>query len=185
MAILLASSIMFLRVLATVGILAPTLLPSLAIPLGAMAGSGFLASVFLWRRTRDHTASEGGEIRLSNPFELGTAFKFAAFFALVLLGAKAAVTYFGTGATYVTGILAGTTDVDAITLSMARLAQSGSLAIPVAATTILLGVASNTVVKAGMTAFAGGWGFGRRIAWLFGGQLLVGAMGLLILWRLA
>lgn len=183
MAILLASSIMFLRVLATVAILAPALVPSLAIPLGAMAGGGFLASIYLWRKSPVHDSPASGDISLKNPFELSTAFKFAAFFALVLLSAKAAVTYFGTGATYLTGILAGTTDVDAITLSMARLAQTDSIAIPVAVTTILLGVASNTVVKAGMTAFAGGWTFGRRIAILFGGQLVLGAIGLLIIWR--
>ncbi|WP_422309893.1 DUF4010 domain-containing protein [Geothrix sp.] len=63
--------------------------------------------------------------------------------------AKAAVTYFGTGDTYLTGILAGTTDVDASTHSRARLAQTGSIAVLVAVTTILLGVASNTVLMAG------------------------------------
>lgn len=183
MAILLASSIMFLRVLGIVAIMAPALVPSLAIPLGAMAGGGFVASIHLWRKSRAKASAEGGDISLKNPFELTTAFKFAAIFAVVLLGAKAAVTHFGSGATYLTGILAGTTDVDAITLSMARLAQTGSLAIPVAVTTILLGVASNTVVKAGMTAVAGGWSFGRRIAILFSGQLLLGMMGLLVIWQ--
>lgn len=184
MAILLASSIMFLRVLATVAILAPALVPSLSIPLGAMAGGGFLASIALWRKSHLQTSPDSSDISLKNPFELSTAFKFAAFFALVLLGAKAAVTYFGTGATYLTGVLAGTTDVDAITLSMARMAKTGSLSVPVAVTTILLGVASNTVVKAGMTAFAGGWGFGRRIFILFGAQLALGALGLILIWRL-
>lgn len=184
MAILLASSIMFLRVLATVALLAPSMVPSLAIPLGSMAVTGFLASLLLWRKSQAPASSEAGEIQLTNPFELTSAFKFAAFFALVLLGAKAAVTHFGTGATYLTGLLAGTTDVDAITLSMARMTQTGGIALPVAVTTILLGVASNTVVKAGMTAFAGGWGFGRRIFLLFGIQLGVGALGLILVWRL-
>jgi len=178
----LASSIMFLRVLGIVAIMAPVLVAPLAVPLGAMAGGGFVASTLLWRSSRAKATAEGGDISLKNPFELTTAFKFAALFAVVLLGAKAAVTHFGTGATYLTGILAGTTDVDAITLSIARLTKTGSLAIPVAVTTILLGVASNTVVKAGMTAFAGGWSFGRRIAILFGGQLVLGALGLLIIW---
>jgi len=182
MAIVLASSIMFLRVLGIVAIMAPVLVAPLAVPLGAMAGGGFVASTLLWRSSRAKATAEGGDISLKNPFELTTAFKFAALFAVVLLGAKAAVTHFGTGATYLTGILAGTTDVDAITLSIARLTKTGSLAIPVAVTTILLGVASNTVVKAGMTAFAGGWSFGRRIAILFGGQLVLGALGLLIIW---
>jgi len=182
MAIVLAGSIMFLRVLVTVAILAPSLAPALAVPLCLMAGGGFVASLLLWRHSKAKESTEAGEIHFSNPFELGSAFKFAAFFALVLLAAKAVTTYFGTGATYLMGVLAGTTDVDAITLSMARLAQTGSIGTSVAVTTILLGVASNTLVKAGMTAFAGGWAFGRRIVLVFSGLLVLGALGLLILW---
>jgi len=184
MAIVLASSIMFLRVLVTVAILAPALVPPLAIPLCAMAGGGFMTSAWLWRNSAAKASTEAGDIQLKNPFELTTAFKFAAFFALVLLGAKAATTYFGEGATYLTGVLAGTTDVDAITLSMTRLAQTGSIRTPVAVTTILLGVASNTLVKAGMAGFAGGWAFGRRITIIFIGLLVVGTMGLLVVWRM-
>jgi uncharacterized membrane protein (DUF4010 family) len=149
-----------------------------------MAGGGFVASAILWRQSRLRNAPEGGEIKFTNPFELATAFKFAAVFAVVLLAAKAATTYFGNGATYLTGILAGSTDVDAITLSMARLTQTGNIGIPVAVTTILLGVASNTLVKAGMSGVAGGWAFGRRIALLFSGLLVLGALGLVFVWRM-
>lgn len=183
MAIVLASSVMFLRVLVTVAILSPSLVRPLAIPIGAMALGGFLASAILWRQARKKTFTEAGEIPFTNPFELATAFKFAAFFALVLLGAKAATTYLGTGATYLTGILAGTTDVDAITLSMTRLAQTGAIGAPIAVTTILLGVASNTLVKAGLSCFAGGWAFGRRIVAVFLGVLGLGGLGLLWVWR--
>ena len=183
MAIVLASSIMFLRVLATVAIVAPALAPALAIPLCAMGAGGFLASALLWRHARARAGAGADGIEFSNPFELAAAFKFAALFALVLLGAQAATTYFGTGATYLTGVLAGTTDVDAITLSMTRLAQTGSIRPEVATTTILLGVGSNTLVKALMTGFAGGWAFGRRIALLLMGVLGLGAAGLLLVWR--
>lgn len=182
MAIVLAGSIMFLRVLVTVAILAPALVSLLAIPLVAMAIGGFIAAGLLWRHSKARTPAGAGDIHFSNPFELGSAVKFAAFFALVLLAAKAANTYFGSGAAYLTGVLAGTTDVDAITLSMARLAQTGSIAQPVAVTTILLGVASNTLVKAGMTAFAGGWAFGRRIILVFSALLGIGALGIVFVW---
>lgn len=184
MGILLASSIMFLRVLVAVAIVAPALVGPLAVPLGAMALGGFLYSVHLWRRSSAIPASPSEDLALANPFELSSALKVAALFAVVLLAAKAATTYFGTGATYLTGLLAGTTDVDAITLSMARLVRTGSLGIPVAVTTILLGIASNTLVKAGLSGFIGGRAFGRRIVIPFAGQLILGALGLLIVWRL-
>jgi len=182
MAIVLASSIMFLRVLIAVAFVAPSLVKPLAVPLGLMAAGGLGASLWLWGRSRNKAIPATEDVTFHNPFELTTAFKFAALFALVLLASKAAVTYLGTGATYVTGILAGSTDVDAITLSMARLSQSQAIAIPVAVTTILLGVGSNTLVKAGMSVVTGGWDFGRRILILFAGLLILGLLGLAFVW---
>ncbi len=114
-----------------------------------------------------------------NPFELGTALKFALLFAAVLIGSKAAAIHLGTAGTYAAGVLAGTTDVDAITLSMARLA-GGQVAPQVAATTIFLGAASNTLVKAGMAAVLGGWAFGRRVAVALAAMLLAGTAGVLL-----
>lgn len=182
MAIVLASSIMFLRVLIAVAFVAPGLVKPLALPLGLMAAGGLGASLWLWRLSKNKAIPATGDVPFHNPFELTTAFKFAALFAVVLLASKAAVTYLGTGATYLTGLLAGSTDVDAITLSMARLSQSQAIAVPVAVTTILLGVASNTLVKAGMTVVTGGWDFGRRILYIFSGLLVLGFLGLAFVW---
>jgi uncharacterized membrane protein (DUF4010 family) len=71
--------------------------------------------------------------------------------------------------------------VDAISLSMARL---GGDAIPlnVAATTVFLGLVSNTLVKGGMATALGGWRFGRVVAACFGITLAAGAMGLALAW---
>ena len=118
---------------------------------------------------------------LSNPFELGSALGFALLFAIVLVGSKAATVYLGTLGTYAAGVLAGSTDVDAITLSMAKLAGD-TVSQRVAATTIFLAAASNTVVKGAMAAFAGGLHFGRRV---LAGQLAAlaaGVAGLAIAW---
>jgi len=104
-------------------------------------------------------------------------------FAVVLLASKAAVIYLGEGGTYLMGVVAGTTDVDAVTLSMTKLAQAG-LTSKVAATTILLAVASNTVVKAAMSAVVGGWRLGRYVAPAFGAMLVTGAAGTAALWLL-
>jgi uncharacterized membrane protein (DUF4010 family) len=66
---------------------------------------------------------------------------------------------------------------------MARLA-GGEVAPRVAATTINLGTASNTVVKAAMAAVIGGWAFGRRVAWALLGMLAAGTAGVLAGWAL-
>ncbi|HEY3447581.1 MAG TPA: MgtC/SapB family protein [Myxococcales bacterium] len=180
LAVVLASSVMFLRVLLEVAVVNQELLPRLAIPMGAMAVGGALSSAILYRRSRKLEASLP-DIQFSNPFELSSALKFAALFGLILLVSKAATTSFGAGATYLTGLLAGTTDVDAITLSMARLAKGG-LASEVAVTTILIAVASNSVVKATMATVVGGWAFGRIVALAYLVSVGLGALGLGAIW---
>jgi len=181
LAVSLASAIMFGRVLVMVAVVNRDLVAPLALPLGAMLLVGLGASWLFYRRSSKDPEVDP-HVELSNPVELSAALKFGLFFAGVLLVSKAATTYFGTGAIYLTGILAGTTDVDAITLSMANLAGTGTIAAPVAVTTILLGVASNTVVKAGMALVLGGGAFGGRIALAFGAALAAGGLGLLRLW---
>jgi uncharacterized membrane protein (DUF4010 family) len=183
LAVVLASSIMFGRVLVEVAVVNPALLAALAFPTGFMAGAGLLVSLYFYRRSR--SAEDGaGAVEFKNPFELSSAFKFALLFAAVLLAAEAATTYLGTGATYLAGVLAGATDVDAITLTMARLAET-QISPQVASTTIALGMASNTIVKAGLATAVGGRPFGRQIALAFGLILAAGGAGLAVMWLTA
>ena len=95
-----------------------------------------------------------------NPRQIGT---------LVVL--MAGISFLG----YAAAALAGMADVDAITLSMARLAH-GSLPPRVAVLSIFLAAASNTAVKAILAARLGGWAFGRRIASAFAVVLAAGAV---------
>jgi len=76
--------------------------------------------------------------------------------------AKAAQVYLGDSGLYLAGAIAGLTDVDAIALSMAQLAGSNAANAEAAGRTIVIAVASNTLVKAGMAAFLGAPGL-RRI----------------------
>jgi uncharacterized membrane protein (DUF4010 family) len=182
LAVVLASTIMFVRVYAIVAVVNPALAPTLALPMASATAGGLAASLWLWLRSRRSGA--GGEpVAFKNPFELGAALKFALLFAVVLLGSKAAAIHLGTAGTYAAGVLAGSTDVDAITLSMARLA-GGQVALQVAATTIFLGAASNTVVKAVMATVIGGWAFGRRVVAALLGMLACGTAGVLAAWLL-
>jgi uncharacterized membrane protein (DUF4010 family) len=181
-AVTLASAIMFGRVLLVVAVVHSPLVRRLSIPLGAMFAVGLVISGLQLRRAKT-TERASSEMSFSNPFELSQSLKFGLLFAAVLLVSKAAVLYLGTGATYLMGIVAGSTDVDAIAISMAKLAQTG-LAANVAATTILLGVASNTVTKAAMASAVGGWGFGKQIAPAFAAMLATGGVGVAALWLL-
>lgn len=182
LAVMLASTVMFVRVLVIVAVVNPGLQRALAFPMVAAALTGAAVSLWLWRGARGGARATGGPaVGFSNPFELGSALKFALLFAAVLLGAKAATTYLGTAGTYAAGLLAGATDVDAITLSMAKLAGS-AVSREVAVTTIFLGAVSNTVVKGVLAAFVGGWPFGRVVLGAQLATLAAGAAGLAAAW---
>ena len=64
---------------------------------------------------------------------------------------------------YLSSIVAGITDVDAITLSMSRLAGEGTVTSPTAVRAIVLAVASNTVVKGGIALVVGTGGLRKAI----------------------
>ena len=124
--ILIAWGVMFLRVLATVLIVNRALLPRLVVPFLAMAAVTAGLAWVMYRRAADD-GSAGSGVPLSNPFSLTSAAKFAALFALVLLLVAFVQQNFPPEGVYVVAALAGTTDVDAITLSMSEYARRGDV----------------------------------------------------------
>ena len=163
LAVVIAGSIMFLRVLVTVAAVEASLLPRLAWPLGAMALISIISVIVFAFRDRKQSDKATANVELSNPFELTKAIQFGAFFVVILLVSRWATDTFGNTGTYLTGLLAGLTDVDAITLSMCNLVKTQSFSPEVATTTIVIAVLSNTFVKAVMSVVLGGWLFARRI----------------------
>jgi uncharacterized membrane protein (DUF4010 family) len=142
----------------------------------AASAAGIGVSLLLWLRSR-RIRRPAGAIAFTNPFELARALGFALLFAVVLVGTRAAALYLGDAGIYAAGVIAGSTDVDAITLSMAGLA-GGAVDASVAATAIFLGAGSNTLVKGVLAAGLGGWRFGRYV---LAGQLVMLCAGILAL----
>ncbi len=174
-AILLAWSMMFLRVIVEVLVVNRDLISRVLVPFLAMALTAGAGGWYLRRRTEPgrHT----GEVALRNPFSLRAAIKFAAFFAAVLLIVKLVQIHAPDRGMYFVAALAGTTDVDAITLSMAQFAVSGSADVAVASITIA--ALTNTLVKAGMVAVLAS---GRVRTLVLAGAAAVLAAGVLALW---
>ena len=167
-------SVMFLRVLVTVLIVNRALLPRLAVPFVAMAA---VAAVFAWAMYRRSSATtEAGGVPLSNPFSLTAAAKFAALFAAVLLVVALVQEYFPEQGVYYVAALAGTTDVDAITLSMADFARQGNVAVAVNA--IVIATLTNTAVKALMVV---GLGAGGLRVPVLAGAIAIAAAGMIAL----
>ena len=152
LAIIIAWTIMFVRVLVEVTITNLALLWVVWLPITVAGGAGLAYGAYLYFAPRQ---GETGDVSVSNPFELGPAITFGLLYGVILLVARAAQFYFGDTGVYFSSILSGLADVDAITLSMAELSNSGNLELSTAARAIVLATMSNTVVKGGIVLSSG------------------------------
>ena len=149
--VVLSWAVMFARILVEVLIVNRSLLPAVLAPFAAMA---MAAACMAWYfRSRAENAGRSENLALRNPFSLTASAKFAAFFALVLLVVKLAQSYAPASGIYFVAGLAGTTDVDAITLSMAQYAKAGDATL--AARAITIAALTNTVIKTALVAVLG------------------------------
>jgi uncharacterized membrane protein (DUF4010 family) len=153
------------------------LLGQVLVPFAAMALVATAAALYLRHRAPPGNPVAG--VPLRNPFSLRAAAKFAAFFALVLLVVKLVQTYAPGHGVYFVAALAGTTDVDAITLSMAQYARTGSSQIAVQAITVA--ALTNTVVKTVMVSVLADAGLRRPVLAAATLVLVAGALSLAVL----
>ena len=172
----LASGVMFLRVLVIAAVVNASLIVLLAPTLltGAFAATAFALITGYWRG-RDKP--EAQEIAYRNPFSFWSVMGFALLLAFVLVAGRALGEMFGASGAIAGAAIAGLFDVDAITVSMARLApqpldtQSAALAIIVAA-------ASDTLSKVAIGASLGGRRFALELAAMALACLLTGGFAL-------
>jgi uncharacterized membrane protein (DUF4010 family) len=175
--ILFAWAVMFVRVIVEVLVVNRALLGQVLVPFAAMALVATAAALYLRHRAPPGNPVAG--VPLRNPFSLRAAAKFAAFFALVLLVVKLVQTYAPGHGVYFVAALAGTTDVDAITLSMAQYARTGSGQIAVQAITVA--ALTNTVVKTVMVSVLADAGLRRPVLAAATLVLVAGALSLAVL----
>ena len=149
--ILLAWMVMFARVVVEVAVVNRALLPPLLIPILSMGVAAAVGAGWLMLRGGGSAKRPaGGDVPLKNPFSLTAAIRFGLLFAAVLLVVALVQHYLPGRGLYAVAALAGLTDVDAITLSMASCAGDGSCTQQNAVGSIVIAALTNTLVKAGM-----------------------------------
>jgi uncharacterized membrane protein (DUF4010 family) len=153
--VLLASAIMFLRVMIEISVVYSGLLAQMWLPLSAMCAGLLVGFFWLWLRREDWSEGANRDIVVKNPLQLGMALQFGLALAGVLLLAEAMKDWFGDYGIYALSVVSGVMDVDAITLSLAKSARQHS-EIDVAIIGILLACATNTLVKGIMFAIITG-----------------------------
>lgn len=161
LAVMLAWAIMFVRVIVEVAVINPPLLgvvwpPILGVCVVSLAYCGYLYGV--------QPSEEQDEPQtVQNPFRLGPAITFGLLYAVILVLSNWAQSYFGDAGVYLSSVVAGLADVDAITLSMAQLHESGDLGAATATRAIVIAAAANTVLKGGIVALTGTRGLRQAV----------------------
>lgn len=163
--IIVASGVMLLRMALEVAALNPGLLRQVGPPLGILFAWCALVTAALLRK---QPAVDGNGDGPRNPFRLTPALAFGLFFAAVLLATRWLNDTLGDAGIYVAAIVSGLVDVDAVTLSLARLEADGAIASNAATAGILLVAASNFCFKVALVLALGT----RRVAWRTGIALL-------------
>jgi uncharacterized membrane protein (DUF4010 family) len=173
-----ACTMLFVRVAVGIAVLNASLfmplLPYLVLPF--LVGVAILALGV--RRTRDDRPNVPGVAE--NPLQVAAALQMALLFQCVLFAVYATRQYFGDAGVIPSGVILGLTDMDALTISMARGAASG-IPLDIAARAVALGILANTVLKAIVALVLGSPPFKRIVALSLTAMGV--ASGLALLWQ--
>jgi uncharacterized membrane protein (DUF4010 family) len=153
-----ASIVLVPRVLAVILALNPEFVPRAALALLPILAVGVAWLAVGPRSTSGPSASAPAS---RNPLELGQAIRMAILFQLVLSGIELARVQFGDPGVLAGAAVAGLTDVDALTLTMSRLAERLDL-VTLAAQALVVGVVANSVLKSVVAIALGHPDFRRR-----------------------
>lgn len=177
-AVILASSVMFPRLLLQIGIVNQGLMKNMALPVLVMGAAGLLmAALFHFRDRREVT--EATEMNFSNPFSLKAAITFGLVFASVLVVTRLAIFYLGEGWLPLISVVSGLTDADAIAFSLSAAQQAGMISLDWASFNLVLGALSNTFMKLFLVFSLGHRGLFKNLLAAF---LVIGAAGMVTMY---
>lgn len=144
--ILMACGVMYLRLIALLGLFNRQLMIILLPAFLGLAGVA-IASGFIWARRPDKTGTKlAREYEPRNPLELRAAFLFAFLFLLMITATQLAVAYLGRAGINTLAAIMGVADVDPFILGITQTAGAGTV-LKLGAEAILIAAASNNFVK--------------------------------------
>lgn len=163
--IVIASVTLFPRVAIEVGLVNQALAIKLIPTLGGMLLVG-LGGVLLWWRYGIRQQNKGMDVEpvLKNPLELTAALRFGLLLVSIMLFARAIQYMAGDAGIYALAAISGLADVDALSLSLAKMAADAQVAPSVATEAIVLAILVNTMVKTALAYVIGGKALGLSVA---------------------
>jgi uncharacterized membrane protein (DUF4010 family) len=175
--ILVASAVMFVRVLLVATIINPAM-SMLKWPLVAMTAVLVVSAVLYARRVPQMTLEA---VRLRNPVELTQALRFGVLLMGIVLVSKGMQEWLGYAGLYLVAAIAGIADVDAITISLSRMSKPG-LSLGSASQAVILAATINTVAKGVLVGSLGGKALLSKVITPIIICVLIGALSI---WQLA
>ena len=169
--IILASSVMFMRVLLVTYLFNNAIFLVLLVPCLLLTLVGLLWVFIITRKIKQKTVSPA--LQVGNPINILNALFFGVLFTGISVLVFYADKFLGTRGLYLSGVLSGISDVDAISISMARYARENNQ-LNIAVIVIVLAMLSNTVVKAVIAMTKGTNEVRKTISYGFGTMILVG-----------
>jgi uncharacterized membrane protein (DUF4010 family) len=176
--ILIASGVMYLRLVILLGLFNRGLMIKLAPSFLGLALLALMAG-WIWSRKPDaSSAAVSREFEPQNPLELHAAFLFAVLFLAMLVATHFAVEYLGRAGVYTLAAIMGVSDVDPFIMGMTQ-ATPTLTPLALASASILIAAASNNLVK-GIYAYAmADRKTGAQSLWLLAGLAALGIAPLL------
>lgn len=169
--ILVASAVVFVRILFEIAVVAPAQLAALGPPLVVMLVLLAALAGISYRAVKDGLIESGDR---KPPSDLRAAIVFGLLYGAVLFAVAAAQDRFGTSGLYIVAGISGLTDMDAITLSTAQLVERGQLETSIGWRVILLAGMANLVFKAIAVAVLATPSLAKRVAGYFLVAIVVG-----------
>ena len=179
--IIIASGVVFVRVLLEIAVVAPSLLLTAAPPILIMLVVLSVVSAHLWFKSGREQIDMPPQ---GNPTELKPALIFGVLYAIVLIAVAAAEDKFGNRGLFVVAGLSGLTDVDATTLSASQLVNSGRLSAADGWRLVVTALTTNLLFKGAAAGVLGHRQLLVKIAPLYAVAIVAG-IALLLFWPIA
>ncbi len=160
-----ANAVLYPRVLAATAVLNLALVPWL---IAYLAMPALVAALTAAAGLRRSAAAGAPDLPQDNPLQLRAAIQMAVLFQAVLMVVSFARERWGQSGVLTSAAVLGLTDVDALTVSMAR-GVAKTVSLETAAMAIAVGVLANTAVKLGIALFFGS----PRFRTIVGGTLVL------------
>lgn len=174
--IVIASAVMFPRLILLAAIFNTAIILPLTIPMALLTLICIVPAIYFMQK--DSTEAET-EIELGNPLNVVNALGFALIYVVILYAVHYGNVYFGESGLYLSSIIAGLADTTAITISMAKFGLEEAY-LTTSALVILSATLSNTVVKLGIVLLQAHKLAARLVTSVFGAMLVVGLLYILI-----